>query len=588
MLNILKILLGAMIVFYFSACGSSSSGGISNDSTITHKGITYGIVTSPITGKKWLDRNLGATQICTKSRDDGNFSNDGEYVADQKDCFGDLYQWGRLTDGHEKINYIDQTQNQSIDYDPNLTIDDNGIIKTTGADSDKFIISPNNPWDWTDKDGNGSKRVTQWSKTDGTSICPNGFRVPTIDELKAETIEWSDPTMIEDESIGRVKVTNRDTAFKNFLKFPVSGFRSGSDASLYVQGDSGRVWSSSPDGSNGHDIHFNDFNAGGNWNSRAHGFSVRCIKYLDTVPPVLSHSTQTFTTTVGTPLILPTVTATDNIDGNVNVVQNGSVDFDTAGTYTITYTATDSAGNSASITHTYIVYGIVTSPITGKEWLDRNLGATQVCTKSRDDGSFPDNDTYVADQKDCFGDLYQWGRLTDGHEKRDSSSIDYDPSLTIEENGIIKATGADSDKFIKSPNNPYDWTDKDGDGSKRKAVWEKTDGTSICPVGFRVPTIDELKAETIEWSDPNMIEDESIGKVKVTNRDTAFKNFLKFPVSGYRYYGDASLGNLGHYGFVWSSSPNGSNGQSIHFNDSNAFDSSSKRAYVFSVRCLRD
>ncbi len=271
MLNILKILLGAMIVFYFSACGSSSSGGISNDSTITHKGITYGIVTSPITGKKWLDRNLGATQVCTKSRDDGNFSNDGEYVADQKDCFGDLYQWGRLTDGHEKINYIDQTQNQYIDYDPNLTIDDNGIIKASGDGATKFIKNSNNPWDWTDKDSDGSKRKALWEKTDGTSICPVGFRVPTLDELKAETV---------DNNTGKdVKVIERDTAFKNFLKFPVSGNRNNDDASLSGQGyHGGIVWASSPDGSNARNINFNDSNANDNWNNRANGLSVRCLK----------------------------------------------------------------------------------------------------------------------------------------------------------------------------------------------------------------------------------------------------------------------------------------------------------------------
>jgi hypothetical protein len=39
------------------------------------------------TGKVWLDRNLGARQVCTSSTDAA--------------CFGDLYQWGRAKDGHE-------------------------------------------------------------------------------------------------------------------------------------------------------------------------------------------------------------------------------------------------------------------------------------------------------------------------------------------------------------------------------------------------------------------------------------------------------------------------------------------------------
>ncbi len=219
--------------------------------------------------------------VCTKSRGlvalefDGNSyaseadTNDA-YVNSQKDCFGDLYQWGRLADGNEKINYIDQTQNQSIAYDANLTIDDNGIIKVTDAESDKFIQGLNNPYDWTSKDSDGSKRKALWEKTDGTSICPNGFRVPTIEELKAETI---------DNNTGKdVKVIDRDTAFKNFLKFPVSGFRNNDDAFLYLQGDRGIVWSSSPGGSDGQDVSFSGSGADGDWYGRANGFSVRCLK----------------------------------------------------------------------------------------------------------------------------------------------------------------------------------------------------------------------------------------------------------------------------------------------------------------------
>ena len=41
---------------------------------------------------------------------------------------------------------------------------------------------------------------------------------------------------------------------------------------------------------------------------------------------------------------------------------------------------------------------------TGKTWMDRNLGATQVATSSADTAS--------------YGDLYQWGRAADGHEKK--------------------------------------------------------------------------------------------------------------------------------------------------------------------------
>ena len=50
--------------------------------------------------------------------------------------------------------------------------------------------------------------------------------------------------------------------------------------------------------------------------------------------------------------------------------------------------------------------GTVVNPVTGKVWLDRNLGATQVAISSTD--------------ADSYGDLYQWGRNADGHQIRTS------------------------------------------------------------------------------------------------------------------------------------------------------------------------
>ena len=48
-------------------------------------------------------------------------------------------------------------------------------------------------------------------------------------------------------------------------------------------------------------------------------------------------------------------TATDDEDGAITPTVSGTVNEDLAGTYTITYTATDAAGNSSSATRTVIV-----------------------------------------------------------------------------------------------------------------------------------------------------------------------------------------------------------------------------------------
>ncbi|MDX9744106.1 MAG: hypothetical protein RBT59_09835 [Arcobacteraceae bacterium] len=215
--------------------GSTTKSTLVFQSGDTWKGLTYNTITSPVTGKVWLDRNLGATQVCT--------------ALDDVNCYGDYYQWGRDADGHQLSN----SATSSI-----LATD----LNTTGNSS--FITNSNDPWDWTALDSNGSLRSANWSKTDGSSVCPVGFRVPTQTELANETTANS--------------VTNSATAFSNFLKLPSAGYRSLDSGSLGNQGSWGRIWSSSPGGSRSLYLIFGSSNADWNDGDRAVGRSVRCIK----------------------------------------------------------------------------------------------------------------------------------------------------------------------------------------------------------------------------------------------------------------------------------------------------------------------
>ena len=73
----------------------------------------------------------------------------------------------------------------------------------------------------------------------------------------------------------------------------------------------------------------------------------------DTIAPVISlNGANEVTLFVGEAYNEEGATATDDRDGVVNVSTSGSVDTDTIGVYTITYTASDAAGNSASATRT--------------------------------------------------------------------------------------------------------------------------------------------------------------------------------------------------------------------------------------------
>ncbi len=204
---------------------------------ITHNGTEYCEVVSPYTGKVWLDRNLGADQVCTAFNDTA--------------CYGDYYQWGRNTDGHQDSG-SGTTSTQAADVN--------------NAGSDFITSSSANDFDWAiAADGSGSQRSTNWSKTDSSSVCPAGFRVPTIVELRADTLDNG--------------VTNRDTAFSSFLKLPSAGSRGYSAGSMHDVGSGGGAFSSSTSGSHPSNLYFNSGNAV--WGSngyRAVGLSVRCIK----------------------------------------------------------------------------------------------------------------------------------------------------------------------------------------------------------------------------------------------------------------------------------------------------------------------
>ena len=164
-----------------------------------------------------------------------------------------------------------------------------------------------------------------------------------------------------------------------------------------------------------------------------------------------------------------------------------------------------------------LVYKTVTSPYTSRVWLDRNLGAKRACQTSSD--------------ADCYGDYYQWGRETDGHEKNSSSTT------TTIASDIANA----GDKFIKAF--ATDWLNNDGNRSKRTANWNKTGGSSICPIGFRVPTDLELRAETINYNIPN-INDIAVNDI--------FDNFLKLGLTGYRSGLFGSMNDIGRSGYLWS------------------------------------
>ena len=188
----------------------------------------------------------------------------------------------------------------------------------------------------------------------------------------------------------------------------------------------------------------------------------------------------------------------------------------------------------------------VTNPATGKVWMDRNLGASQAATSSTD----------VA----AYGDLYQWGRRSDGHQCRTSATTATLSSIDQPANG----------NFITTSGGDYDWR-----SPQNANLWQGVNGVNNpCPIGYRIPKETEINAERLSWS-----QNTSSG---------AFSSPLKLPLAGDRNDSNGSLFNVGTFGRYWSSTVSGTSSRYLYFNSSSAFIYDASRASGFSVRCLKD
>jgi hypothetical protein len=481
-------------------------------------------VTNPTTGKIWMDRNLGASQVASSSSD--------------ANAYGDLYQWGRRADGHQCRNSATTTTLSSVD-------------QPLHGD---FIIAFTSPFDW-----RSPQNTNLWQGINGVNNpCPSGYRLPTDTELEAERLSWSS--------------NNAAGAFASALKLPVAGYRLGGDGSLGIVGESGLYWSGtfSSTVSRLFFLFSSNNNAGVGTGNRANGSSVRCIKDASTGS---SQGTINFidcssTSNNGT---LTSVTAASGVSslvpytGGNGGVHNGQTVSSTgvtgltatlaagtfatgAGNLTYTITGTPSASGTASFAlniggQTCILSRTVSSaypagtvhcngvptavvdvinPATGQIWMDRNLGASQVATSSTDTNS--------------YGDLYQWGRRSDGHQCRNSPTTSNLSSTDQPAHG----------DFILALNGPNDWR-----SPQNSNLWQGVNGVNNpCPSGYRLPTNTEFYNESLSWSEFSF--------------PGSFNSPLKLPAAGKRSIsGDLAL--VGAGGFYYSSSVNGESSEFLQF-----------------------
>jgi|GEM_PF-1227714 len=200
---------------------------------------------------------------------------------------------------------------------------------------------------------------------------------------------------------------------------------------------------------------------------------------------------------------------------------------------------------NGSIIHNGFQYNEVTSSVTGRVWLDRNLGAFQSATASDDEAA--------------YGDLYQWGRLSDGHEKRTSATTDTKSANDNPGHGNFITT-ADGE----------DWR-----YPKNDDLWQGVNGTNNpAPEGYRLPTLEELAAEVGD------------------DVSDALSSELKLPLSGIRYFDNASIKQTGTsgYGFYWTSTRNtsGVGARYVYFGSSTAGNADNNRSFGCAVRLIKE
>lgn len=194
----------------------------------------------------------------------------------------------------------------------------------------------------------------------------------------------------------------------------------------------------------------------------------------------------------------------------------------------------------------YVTYGSIERG--GLCWLDRNLGASRV--------------PLSMDDPEGYGDLFQWGRLDDGHQYRYSSEVE----------GPLNTNIPGHSYFITVSTEPYDWR-----SPQNNDLWQDEDGiNNPCPSGWRLPTEAELQVELQSWNSYN-----SMG---------AFASPLKWPNGGARVYnGRINMDDgTSPFGQVWSTTQVGTYVMYMSYSSTYAGLYGSFRGNGLSLRCVKD
>jgi len=222
----------------------------------------------------------------------------------------------------------------------------------------------------------------------------------------------------------------------------------------------------------------------------------------------------------------------------------------------------------------------------------------------------PSQQAYYSKPTDEYGDLYQWGRVADGHQLRTSQS--YPTNNTTSENGAVSGSDLDGDGQVASTSAAYKKFIKNNDATTFDdwrippvdILWYNGSKTinDPCPDGWRVPTGVELQSimdgskdivsfsgsyNSVSGNRWQWVSTSGAGYLITPSGSSSPTLFL--PAAGYRTHDYSTLTFVGSYGYYWSSSADGTNASRMTFNLDNVFPGNyASRSSGFSVRCVAD
>ncbi|NDV97071.1 hypothetical protein D0T84_19490 [Dysgonomonas sp. 521] len=324
--------------FYKFYCVAKSSLGAELTSDIAEVAVGCGAKNNAGEWLSFMCFNLGATLLTIDGQINYSMTfsqaNDADgrhyYIAGEENLYGDLYQWGRIGDGHEKrgaaqdfVAGQNTAGTNQVAYGTGPTFEDGNVIssqpypwrqvdRTNTTYYGKFITtSSTQNYNWayglvaSEIDliwragrfaandpcakimDDGLTYETYYPATNGISGATTGWRTPSQNEwgelLRGGTITSSPKTATANTWVWNntngcgyeIKPDGETTT----LFLPANGNRSYGNGSLYAQGSTGRYWSTTVIGTNAYHLYFYD---GGIIPAqsyyRASGFALRCIK----------------------------------------------------------------------------------------------------------------------------------------------------------------------------------------------------------------------------------------------------------------------------------------------------------------------